>query len=153
LLTATNFQMMGQPRRDGVIHALIGALVPKDIADGFGFPWTTPRYYDHPIFERGAIAVAGIERCQSQHLKNQVFVAQFSGRCVTQLSLAESNGTYSATSRDILSCEDSTFHPTDVVEDSDGSLLVLDNGGWYLHCCPSSTFAEEWPQYNLGLAI
>src|SRR5258708_39352341 len=30
------------------------------------------------------------------------------------------------------------FHPTDVVEDADGSLLILDTGGWYKLCCPTS---------------
>src|SRR5262249_51028206 len=30
------------------------------------------------------------------------------------------------------------FHPTDVKEDADGSLLVIDTGGWYKLCCPTS---------------
>ena len=30
------------------------------------------------------------------------------------------------------------FHPTDVLEDADGSLLVVDTGGWYKLCCPTS---------------
>ncbi|HUE71073.1 MAG TPA: hypothetical protein VMP01_09305, partial [Pirellulaceae bacterium] len=29
-------------------------------------------------------------------------------------------------------------HPTDVLEDADGSLLIVDTGGWYKLCCPSS---------------
>ncbi|MFO0822254.1 MAG: hypothetical protein U0792_03915 [Gemmataceae bacterium] len=27
------------------------------------------------------------------------------------------------------------FHPTDVIEDADGSLLIVDTGGWYKLCC------------------
>src|SRR5438132_423553 len=34
------------------------------------------------------------------------------------------------------------FHPTDVLEDADGSLLVVDTGGWYKLCCPSSQLAK-----------
>ena len=30
------------------------------------------------------------------------------------------------------------FHPTDVQVDADGSLLVIDTGGWYKLCCPTS---------------
>ena len=30
------------------------------------------------------------------------------------------------------------FHPTDVLEDADGRLLVVDTGGWYKLCCPTS---------------
>src|SRR5262249_2704737 len=34
------------------------------------------------------------------------------------------------------------FHPTDVAEDADGSLLVVDTGAWYLHSCPVSRIAK-----------
>ena len=34
------------------------------------------------------------------------------------------------------------FHPTDVLEDADGSLLVVDTGGWYKLCCPTSQLAK-----------
>ncbi len=32
--------------------------------------------------------------------------------------------------------------PTDVVEDADGSLLVIDTGPWYKLCCPTSQLAK-----------
>ena len=35
-----------------------------------------------------------------------------------------------------------TFHPTDVIEDADGSLLVADTGSWYMICCPTSKVAK-----------
>ena len=34
------------------------------------------------------------------------------------------------------------FHPTDVIEDADGSLLVADTGSWYMICCPTSKIAK-----------
>ena len=34
------------------------------------------------------------------------------------------------------------FHPTDVIEDADGSLLVADTGSWYKICCPTSKIAK-----------
>src|SRR5205814_282958 len=34
------------------------------------------------------------------------------------------------------------FHPTDVLEDADGSLLVIDTGGWFRHGCPTSHIAK-----------
>ena len=33
---------------------------------------------------------------------------------------------------------DLDFHPTDVIEDADGSLVIVDTGGWYKLCCPTS---------------
>src|SRR3954469_18186480 len=34
------------------------------------------------------------------------------------------------------------FHPTDVIEDADGSLIVIDTGGWYKLCCPTSQLSK-----------
>ena len=34
------------------------------------------------------------------------------------------------------------FHPTDVLEDADGSLLVIDTGGWFRIGCPTSQIAK-----------
>ena len=39
---------------------------------------------------------------------------------------------------DFLVSNNLDFHPTDVIEDADGSLLVIDTGGWYKLCCPTS---------------
>ena len=45
-------------------------------------------------------------------------------------------------------CRDNLdFHPTDVLEDADGSLLVVDTGGWYKLCCPTS---QLWKPDVLG---
>ena len=44
--------------------------------------------------------------------------------------------------RDFLTSRDPDFHPTDVIEDADGSLLVLDTGAWFIHGCPISRVAK-----------
>ena len=41
-----------------------------------------------------------------------------------------------------LESDQSDFHPTDVIEDADGSLLVADTGSWYMICCPTSKVAK-----------
>src|SRR5262249_50556750 len=43
-----------------------------------------------------------------------------------------------ARTEDFLVTADRDFHPTDVLDDADGSLLVVDTGGWYKLCCPTS---------------
>ena len=41
------------------------------------------------------------------------------------------------------SCTESPdIHFTDVMEDADGSLLVVDTGGWFRIGCPSSLMAK-----------
>jgi putative heme-binding domain-containing protein len=55
-------------------------------------------------------------------------------RCV----LEPSGATYKTTDSDFLVSDNTDFHPTDVFEDADGSILVVDTGGWYKLCCPTS---------------
>ncbi len=43
---------------------------------------------------------------------------------------------------DFVVSDNNDFHPTDVIEDADGSLLVVDTGGWYKLCCPSSQLVK-----------
>ena len=43
----------------------------------------------------------------------------------------------------------SDFHPTDVLEDADGSLLVIDTGGWFRIGCPTSQIAK--PEIGGGI--
>ena len=52
--------------------------------------------------------------------------------------LIPKEGLYITKDEDFLVSSHHDFHPTDVLEDGDGSILVLDTGGWYKLCCPTS---------------
>src|SRR6185503_9643465 len=39
--------------------------------------------------------------------------------------------------------DDPDFHPADVLEDADGSLLVLDTGSWYTQHCPTGKIRKS----------
>ncbi|HVX11379.1 MAG TPA: PVC-type heme-binding CxxCH protein [Pirellulales bacterium] len=142
-VTCTNFQMLGEPRDDGILHAVYGAVHPKDIAPVFEFPWTGPDLMPK-LTGWGAMSPAGLACYQSTVLGDEfqgnLFSALFSGHKVLRHVLEERGGTFAARDEEFLGCDNVEFHPTDVLEDADGSLLVIDTGGWYLHCCPSSTF-------------
>jgi hypothetical protein len=45
---------------------------------------------------------------------------------------------YHADSYPLVSSDRIDFHPVDVLTDADGSILIVDTGGWYDLCCPSS---------------
>ncbi len=60
-----------------------------------------------------------------------------------------SGSSYVATSEDFLRSSDPDFHPTDVIEDADGSLIVVDTGGWFRNGCPTSQLAK--PDITGGL--
>ena len=52
--------------------------------------------------------------------------------------LTPAGATFASRDEDFLVSDNFDFHPTDVLEDADGSLVVIDTGGWYKLCCPTS---------------
>ena len=56
--------------------------------------------------------------------------------------LEPQGATFRTRDSDFLVSDNPDFHPTDVLEDADGSLLVIDTGGWYKLCCPTSQLAK-----------
>ena len=61
---------------------------------------------------------------------------------VTRHVLEPSGATFTNRDTDFLVSDSRDFHPTDVIEDADGSLLVVDTGAWYKLCCPTSQLAK-----------
>src|SRR5262249_24389053 len=56
--------------------------------------------------------------------------------------LVPSGATFTTKDEDFVVSDSLDFHPTDVIEDADGSLLVIDTGGWYKLCCPTSQLVK-----------
>ncbi len=139
-LSGTFFQHPAAGRRDGLIHVIYGGVYGKenDALDGH------PRTGDLlPIMTHlGPAAPAGLARYESavfgSNYQNNLFVAQFNLHKISRHILKESGSTFTTLDSDFLVSDNSDFHPTDVFEDADGSLLVIDTGGWYKLCCPTS---------------
>src|SRR5204862_7041825 len=70
--------------------------------------------------------------------KDNLFAALFNMQKVTRHVLTPSGATFTTRDEDFLVSDNRDFHPTDVLADADGSLLVIDTGGWYKLCCPTS---------------
>jgi putative membrane-bound dehydrogenase-like protein len=142
-LTNTNIQLPGRPRKDGILHAVYGGVYPRDISPIYEFPWSGPELMP-ALTSWGALAPCGLARYDSGEYgdgyRDNLFSCLFSGHKVMRHVIQPRGATYQARDEDFLTCNDVEFHPTDVLADADGSLLVLETGGWYLHCCPSSTF-------------
>jgi len=67
-----------------------------------------------------------------------------------QRHVVERDGaTFRAKTSDLVWSANPDFHPTDVLEDADGSLLVVDTGGWFRIGCPTSQIAK--PQVLGGI--
>src|SRR6185295_11805695 len=77
----------------------------------------------------------------SDYLGN-LFSAEFNPHRVQRHKLFRQGATFRTEDEDFLTSSNPDFHPTDVIEDADGSLLVVDTGAWFIHGCPLSRVAK-----------
>ena len=94
----------------------------------------------------GPAVPAGLTRYQSavfgSDYQDNFFAAMFNLRKVTRHVLEPDGATFRTRDSDFLVSTNRDFHPTDVIEDADGSLIVVDTGPWYKLCCPTSQLAK-----------
>ena len=142
--TMTYFQNPANGQRDSILHYVEGAVYPKphEVIDEF------PRTGElMPVMTKFArIAPSGLMRYRGTALgdgyKDNLFTAQFNPHRVQRHVVRRVGATFATTDSDFLTSSDPDFHPTDVMEDADGSLLVVDTGGWFIHGCPVSRIAK-----------
>ncbi len=145
IFTTTFFQHPGGGRRDGLIHAIYGGVYGKQHDVLNGHIRTGPDLM--PVLTQlGPAAPCGLLRYESgafgKEYRDDLFAALFNLHKVTRHRLLAEGSTFQTVDSDFLSAADFDFHPTDVLEDADGSLLVVDTGGWYKLCCPTSQLVK-----------
>lgn len=132
-----------RPRADGIIHCVEGGVFPYAKLDR-GFPLTGDVL--PPMIDLGWVAPAGLMRYRDDafgaEYKDNLFSAQFNTRRVVRHVIERHGATFRGRTEDFLVSDDPDFHPTDVIQDADGSLLVIDTGGWFLRGCPTSQIAK-----------
>ncbi len=98
------------------------------------------------VAELGWVAPAGLMRYRGtafgEAYRDNLFSAQFNTHKIQRHILERAGAGFRARSEDFLVSSDPDFHPTDVLEDADGSLLVIDTGGWFRIGCPTSQIAK-----------
>lgn len=99
-----------------------------------------------PVLDFGHVAVSGTLRYRGKQLGDDAtgnwFVCEFNTHKLVRVKLTRAGSSYSASVEEFLASSDPDFHPTDVIEDADGSLLVIDTGGWFRNGCPTSQIAK-----------
>ncbi len=143
-LSCTFFQNPEAGRRDGLIHAIYGGVYGKKHDSIYAHPMTGEVM---PVLNhQGAAApcgfIGGTDSLLSGGHSQQLFACYFNLHKVVQHKLKPNGPTYDTEDVDFLACEHPDFHPTDIFEDADGSLLIVDTGGWYKVCCPTSQLAK-----------
>ena len=143
-LSCTFFQNPEAGRRDGLIHAIYGGVYGKKHDSIYEHPMTGDVM---PVLNhQGAAApcglIAGSDVLFSGTATDNLFACYFNLHKVVRHELISNGPTFDTVDTDFLACDHPDFHPTDVFEDADGSLLIVDTGGWYKVCCPTSQLAK-----------
>jgi putative membrane-bound dehydrogenase-like protein len=130
-------------RHDALIHWLPGGLTQRV----YGVPLVHETGYRLPAVSRwGQVAPAGLVRYRGEHFgkfyRDTLFACQFNTRRVVHVRLKSSGATFTTEEQDFLVSPSTDFHPADILEDADGSLLLLDTGGWLSWGCPHSKLAK-----------
>jgi putative membrane-bound dehydrogenase-like protein len=148
IFSATYF-VGGSGRRDGIAHAIYGGVFGKDHGVLAGHPRTGE--FMPMLVPMSAAAPCGLERYESAafgpEYRDNLFLCQFNLRKVSRHKLRTEGSSFASQDSDFVWSDNVDFHPTDVLMDADGSLLVLDTGGWYKLCCPTS---QLWKPDVLG---
>jgi putative membrane-bound dehydrogenase-like protein len=144
VLDGTFFQVGVAGKRDGLIHAIYGGVYGKENAASTGHPRTGDLM---PIMKHmGAAAPCGSMTYRSHvfgaDYADNLFVCYFNLRKISRHQLVPDGATFRTIDSDFITSDSQDFRPTDVLEDADGSVLVVDTGGWYKICCPTSQLAK-----------
>jgi len=139
-----------QPRGDTLVHWLYGGVYER--ADQTKVIEGLPRTLETmPVMHNfGHVAVSGCCFWWRYPTGNRepgtldFMVTHFNTQRVVRMELTPEGSTYKATENEFLKINNNPdIHFTDVMEDPrDGSLLVIDTGGWFRIGCPSSLMAK-----------
>ncbi len=147
IFTSTFIDFSQPGFRDGIGHAVYGGVFGKihDVIEDGRVKRASPEVM-HPFYQAGPAAECALCRYENDGFGNgfrdNFFATSFNLHKVTRHSLKLKGATYASTDSDFVVSDSVDFHPTDVLPDADGSLLVVDTGGWYKLCCPSSQLAK-----------
>lgn len=144
LLTATFLEHPQLGKRDALIHAVYGGVYGKPHAVIDGHARTGDLL--GPVCHLGPAAPSGLTHASGTGFtrpgQETFYAALFNMQKVTRHELVPAGSTFTSRDSDFLVADSLDFHPTDVIEDADGSLLVVDTGAWYKLCCPTSQLAK-----------
>ncbi len=131
-------------RHDALMHWVYGGVY--NISPNDPNPLKRTGDFLPPLSHVGQVAPSGVMRYRGAQFggefRDNIFWAQFNTHKVVRTRLQRDGATFRSQDEDFLVSDSVDFHPTDVFEDADGSLLVIDTGGWFRHGCPTSQIAR-----------
>jgi putative membrane-bound dehydrogenase-like protein len=133
------FQHPHDGYRDALVHLIAGGLYPYEPDTGTRFPVTGDLLPHVALFP--AVALSGTCTYRGDGfpaaMQDNLFTAQHNSRTIGRHVLVPNGSTFKTENFEFVTTDDPDFHPSDVLEDADGSLIVVDTGSWYVQHCPT----------------
>lgn len=132
-------------RRDAFVHYVYGGVYPRNVEASLAeFKRTGP--WMPYLIRYGIVAPSSLLRYRGTHFgeeyRGDYFISYFNTHKVDHVQVQRADATFQASNKPFLTSSSRDFRPCDLLEDVDGSLLVVDTGGWFIHGCPSSRIAK-----------
>lgn len=132
--------------RDALMHWVEGGVYPKPypVIEQDHFKLTGDLM---PVMTKTArVAPSGLLRYRGSGLGEEydgnLFSAEFNTGRIMRHKILPDGGTFRTVDEPFITSTVSDIHLTDVLQDADGSLLVVNTGGWFITGCPLSRVAK-----------
>lgn len=140
--TETYFTDPKAGERDALVYWTEGGVYPKPNSNIDRDKLVRTGDLMPVVSKYSRVSPAGIGRYRNTVLgddfKDNLFSAQFNTHRIIRHKLSREGASFRTEDEPFFWSDSEDFHPTDVLEDADGSLLVVETGGWFIKGCPLS---------------
>lgn len=144
--TETYFTEPKAGQRDALVYWTEGGVYPKPNHNILHDSLVLTGELMPVVSKYSRVSPAGICRYRGTSLgegfKDNLFSAQFNTHRILRHRLFREGASFRTEDEVFFASKDEDFHPTDVLEDGEGSLLVVETGGWFIKGCPLSQVSK-----------
>lgn len=144
--TMTYFIDPQDGQRDALMHWVEGGTYPKNNSAVDEDKLKMTGDFMPVMTKMARVAPSGLMRYRGPNFGSEyngdLFHAEFNTGRVMRHILSVDGATYKTEDEVFMKSVSSDSHPTDVLQDADGSMLVVITGGWFIEGCPLSRVAK-----------
>jgi putative membrane-bound dehydrogenase-like protein len=134
------------PRSDAIVHFVHGGVYPRADQEPTLAEFRRTGDLLPAVTLIGHVAPSGIALLRTgawgpEYRENLLF-AEFNTRRIMRVPLERSGSTFRGHAQPFATAAESGVHFTDVIEEADGSILLINTGAWFRRGCPTSVVAR-----------